>query len=471
MSATRYLLAGVLALLSAGRGAAQHDIVARGLRHGATPPAWMLRRAQEDPGAFEIRRGWKPALEAARERRARLRERGVLLLDPADAAGQAAAVTGTFAMPVIPLLYQDTPGPPVTLEALTDRLFSAAPELLSVTGYFREVSRGLAEVTGSVAPWARVRNADAHYEGDSNGAPPFLGELLAEALASADAALDFRDFDRDGDGLVDFVIFVHPEPGGECGNRNIWSHRWSYDHASGTGAPFRTADGVGVSDYLIVPALTCPEQDGTTRLNDIGVIAHEIGHAFGLPDLYATNPLRMMNAGIAQWGLMGSGNWNTPSSPAHMEAWSKAELGWIPVRTLSAGAAGLALQPAETDGVAFRIDLPPPAGETGPTREYFLLENRQRIGSDRNLAGTGLLIWHVDEATLGRLWPSNTVMEEAGRKGLDLEEADGLRNLDIPAGSAWPSHPFPGAKGVTAFGPGTTPSSAHRTAPTPAASR
>ena len=68
-------------------------------------------------------------------------------------------------------------------------------------------------------------------------------------------------------------------------------------------------------DYLLMPALSC--DNGQI---EIGVFCHEYGHAFGLPDLYDTNG---QGEGIGHWGLMGSGNWNAPSNPAHMSAWAK----------------------------------------------------------------------------------------------------------------------------------------------------
>ena len=39
-------------------------------------------------------------------------------------------------------------------------------------------------------------------------------------------------------------------------------------------------------DYVIQPAWNCA---GPPSAIDIGVFAHEFGHAFGLPDLYDTN--------------------------------------------------------------------------------------------------------------------------------------------------------------------------------------
>ena len=135
----------------------------------------------------------------------------------------------------------------------------------------------------------------------------------------------------DDDGFVDFIGIVHPEVGAEAGagaGTNIWSHRWVL---SGWGAgTYTTGDAragggnIRVNDYTIMPALS-----NSTTMIEIGVFCHEFGHAFGLPDLYDTNSDNGSSSGIGWWGLMGSGNWNSPTHPAHMSPWAKAELGWI----------------------------------------------------------------------------------------------------------------------------------------------
>lgn len=58
--------------------------------------------------------------------------------------------------------------------------------------------------------------------------------------------------------------------------------------------------------------------------------------------------------------------------------------------------------------------------------EYFLVENRQRVGYDAALPGSGLLVWHIDETrTAG--YDAN---DNEDRKLVDLEEADGQNVLD-----------------------------------------
>lgn len=435
----------VLLLCVAAAPAAAQDVVEIGRRHGAELPEWMRRELAKDPAAFEFRRAWKSDLARVKAQRTRLqRVEGPrsLSASPAQLAQRGAAVTGTYRIPVVPVLYSNTPSVPYAAAALERKLYTGPSSTATLTEFYSEISRGLVTVTGDVAEWVQASQPDTVYEGKDNGDK--VGALLREALEKADAVTDFGQYDSDGDGYVDFVAFVHPEAGGECGNDNVWSHRWVYEGWNG-GRPFTTNDGVSISDYVIQPAFNC---DGASMI-DIGVFAHEYGHAFGLPDLYDT---ANKNGGIGYWGLMGSGNWNDTASPAHMEAWSKVELGWMPVTTISSETRGLRIEPASTTGSAVRIDIP------GAPGEYFLLENRQRIGSDRHALGVGLLVWHVDSTAMATLRRTNRVNVDATRKALELVEADGRwdlrRNTRGDAGD-----PFPGSSANTAFGPGTNPQS------------
>lgn len=446
-----FLLAVAALLLLAGTAGAQ-DVIQRGRMRGTQPPRWVRNALARNPNAFEFRRAWRPNLQRARAARGQLRSQGrnPAALSPQLARQNGTAVTGIFRVPVVAVLYANTAAAPYTTADLQAKLFTGPSSGITLTQFYGEMSRRLVSLTGSVAGWAQVSRADTVYEGSDNG--DNVGDLLREALDKVDATVDFSQYDSNGDGYVDFVAFVQPETGGECGpkstNRNIWSHRWTYEAATGRPA-YQTNDGVKISDYVIQPALNC---DGTTMI-DIGVFAHEFGHAFGIPDLYATD---YSNGGIGAWGLMGSGSWNRPSSPAHLEAWSKAELGWMPVVTASPGSAqpqSISLGPAETTGNAVRIDVPNTPGE------YFLLENRQRLGTDRYLVQPGLLVWHVDSARMVLLGNSNSVNNNAAHKSLELVEADGRYDLRTENGRTEASDPFPGTAGVVAFGPSTSPAS------------
>jgi hypothetical protein len=154
--------------------------------------------------------------------------------------------------------------------------------------------------------------------------------------------------------------------------------------------------------------------------SSFGVLCHEFGHLLGLPELYP--PGAAPHEGIGVWGLMGQGTWiGHGQSPPHLCAWSKQALGWVDVETLDASAHGVELPAIERVPRVIRIPASP-----GQSSEYYLLENRARIGADRKIPGEGLLVWHVDE----RVGGFRTAESVVGRKLLHLVEADGRGDLD-----------------------------------------
>jgi hypothetical protein len=119
--------------------------------------------------------------------------------------------------------------------------------------------------------------------------------------------------------------------------------------------------------------------------------------------------------------------------PQHMSAWSKERLGWLTPTVLDPSVKQeLVLGPVENStNQCFKIPVRPDGSE------YFLLENRQRIGFDNSVPGPGLLIWRV---VYGR--PI-------------LETANGVTNLRSDVRNI----PFPTPRN-DAFTPFTKPSSA-----------
>ena len=86
---------------------------------------------------------------------------------------------------------------------------------------------------------------------------------------------------------------------------------------------------------------------------EIGVFCHEFGHAFGLPDLYDGSG----SSGIGHWGLMGSGNWNTPTNPAHFDAWCKSQLGWIVPTEVGPVSMPYSIHSSEMNAEAYKLDI------------------------------------------------------------------------------------------------------------------
>ncbi len=358
------VLAAVGLLAMDSRGWAQ--IAPEDASRPLPPGVRELRESRS--GAYAFGRAWKGM--AARARLAR-ESRGGQALERAVSAG---AVQGNVQIPVFLVRFANTDSvqyPPLELE---EALFSTQPDSLTLRAYYLEQSQGLLNVGGQVFGWHVLPQADTYYEGSSNGLTPNdakTGELIANTLVAYDPAVDFGLYDNDGpdgvpnsgddDGYVDFVAFVHAEAGGECGGTgpNLWSHRWRYTAWPVSGSiPFQTNDPsanggtILIDDYVLQPGLRC---GGVGRVQ-IGVFCHEFGHAFGLPDLYDINGGGAQ--GIGHWGLMASGNWNSPDRPAHMSAWTKQELGWVQTVEIPWPQSTVVLGTVETSRTIYELRLP-----------------------------------------------------------------------------------------------------------------
>lgn len=157
------------------------------------------------------------------------------------------------------------------------------------------------------------------------------------------------------------------------------------------------------------------------ELSPFGVMAHEFGHILGLPELYAPGKT---HEGIGVWGLMGQGTWvGMGNQPPHLSAWSKLRLGWVdPIVVESTQT--VTLPSVEEHGKVVKIFA---KGSQYP-EEYFLIENRRRVGSDRRIPGEGLLVWHVDDTlTSFRRSQDNALHKRVGLLTADSWPSD----LDI----------------------------------------
>ena len=443
-------------------------------------PESYVRFQQENPELFQIRGGWSRKTEAARTRRNLLRRTGQL--DQLMEGGQPSlleqvAVTGTVSIPVVPVQFTPSvPTTPPTASRIGEILFTGPnPPHGTVADYYDEVSYGLLTVTGTVFGYTTLPSADTVYEDGANGLASAVGtanrtgRLMKDALDQLDTTADFSQFDNDGpdgipnsgddDGVVDLISFITPESGGECGNSNIWSHRWTYTGWFGsaytTDDPAAGGGFIQIDDYNIQAGLDCAGNE-----MDIGTFAHETGHIFGIPDLYDTK-MTSPSQGVGFWSLMAGGSWNTPESPAHMSAWEKSDLGWLVPTLLTSPQNGVTLDQVETNPAAYEIDV--------GNGEYFLVENRQAVGFDQFLKTCGLAIWHVDQGVISAKTPANDVnrfqscgmfVETAGQHyGLALEQADGSCDLEANVNRGDGGDLFPGSSNNTSFTPMSNPSS------------
>ncbi len=323
--------------------------------------------------------------------------------------------------------------------------------------YFREVSYGKLNMVGTVAGGIggcyTLPETKDYYDAEGMDRDE---ELVKDAVDEADGDVDFSQFDNDGDGKVDVIGIIYAGGGAHDGcdadaDGDLWPH------SSGLGADYATSDGVDVNRFIIQSEITYGVSDSNCdEMQTIGLFAHEFGHSLGLPDLYDTDD---SSPGVSRWSAMASqyiSTVNLSDTPPHYDAWSKSFEGWTTPADMTGVSGEVVLgQVSDTDDV-IRLLANPDGVEVGGSGEYFLLENRQNSGFDQGLPGCGILIWHIDEAK------SNNQQEghdAVNHRLVDLEQADGLAELNIDGKSADAGDPFPGSTNNQLWDEGSNPHS------------
>lgn len=281
--------------------------------------------------------------------------------------------------------------------AYTGRNASGERVYGSLADYYAENSGGRLAVTGRVFDWVALDDPREYFEEKPMGQREAWRRLLPRAVE--------RVRKRDGDGCfddLDGIVFLYAGRQSYLRPKMLWPHRAN----------------LRVGDRSLPYYLTA---EGGRHFNAINVHVHEFGHMLGLPDQYGRNHA----TGIGKWctmavGHMGGGE-SGPHRPFHLCVWCKEQLGWVKAAAIRPGEAQrLKLDAVEKDtSMVFRIVVSP--------EESYYLENRQRVGFDSDLEGTGLLVWRV-------------------RRGgsVDLVEAHGKAvpnaSLVEPDEIPWPSH-------------------------------
>lgn len=372
----------------------------------------------------------------------------------ARAAAGGAAVSGVLTVVLVPALFQDSPAPATQPDYLQSLFFGGGTGTLAA--FYDEASGGLLTVTGSAAPW--VRTSVTLLEGTGGdttalGIGPSFGAYLLEALDSADVLLDFRQFDNDGpdgipdsgddDGRVDALGFLFTEVARSCNGPGVWPHFSGLAGYNG-GQPWAAADtGVGgqpitASTYVIISGSECDGQP----ISRVGVVAHELGHRLGQPDIYhvVTSDLSGLTSEYRRWvlgcfDLMAGGAWGCgpadafpPFGPTHFSPWTRERLGWIALDTVGTVRRDtFTLAPVQSGRRALEIFVDPAQTES------FLIEYRPATGFDADLPASGLLVYRHDRAA--PLKPDSAAPRHYRIELLEADADSGLLHSHVEGGN------------------------------------
>jgi M6 family metalloprotease-like protein len=337
----------------------------------------------------------------------------------------------------------------------------------SVSSYYKEVSNNqfyftpVSENSGTADDGiVRVKMTFAHPN-TSNHFTDANPKIVRDALLALKDKIDFAALDTDNNGyissdelhIVTILAGLESSYGGKT--TGVWGHRSSL----GGAIQPPTVDGKIIGDGGHLGGYVQIGEMHDTHRATIGIIAHELGHDLGLPDLYDTDN---SSFGLGIHSIMAGGSWGYASgdfqgtSPTHFDAWSKMYLGF----TSAPEATATTLVDAAA-GDVYRVSTPNSA-------EYYLIENRQFVGFDKalqaNVTHGGIAIYHIDDGRIAATWGAgyNNVFTNDLHKGIKLVEAnegtEGFSQLDTKQGYSY-DHYFAGSSLYTTFSENTVPSS------------
>ena len=292
----------------------------------------------------------------------------------------------------------------------------------SVAKYFKDMSFGKFEpefeVYGPVNLGKPLATYGAGYSSEEN-----MGLLLTDACTAVDDEVDFTQYDSNDDGNIDLIYIIYAGFSQSiAGNSTDCIHP-----KSGYLSLAKSFDGMDVKRYGVNNELngTPADQANGPIINGIGLFCHEFSHCMGLPDLYPKSGSiaeACINQNMDYWSLMDAGEYTANGyRPTAYTAWERERLGWMEIGTLT-GPSNVELKSLDEGGAAFRIYND--KDETG--HEYYIVENVQNNGWNKNLFGNGLMVTHVDylssQFSLGGCKVNNT----EGHPRMHVMAADGM---------------------------------------------
>ncbi|MCH5245239.1 MAG: M6 family metalloprotease domain-containing protein [Muribaculaceae bacterium] len=326
---------------------------------------------------------------------------------------------------------------------LNEKGFSDFGSIGSAHDYFLDASTGQFDCDFDLyGPVTLPYNRSYYGANDIYGQDRNAHLMAVHACEALDATVDFTQYDRDNDGVIDNVfIFYAGEGEATTGPASsVWPHSWDVRYA-GENKQF---DGKTLGNYACSNEWESMYPDGA-RADGIGTFVHEFSHVIGLPDLYATNNTYVFTP--REWTVLDYGSYNYNGLiPSTYTAFERISMGWINPTVLTGRADVTLKEISSNEAYIIPTNLP---------NEYFVLENRQKKGFDRELPYHGMLIWHIDY--LKSAWTSNSVNNAANHQRVDLVEANNQTAETTSMTEGRRGNPFPGIKRVREFTSETTP--------------
>jgi M6 family metalloprotease-like protein len=278
--------------------------------------------------------------------------------------------------------------------------FTAHGNSCSVKQYYKRISSNRMEYTNTVVGPVTLEKNRTHYINT-----PCMQEALD--LAISQFGVDLGQFDCKNRGVVDAINFLYA--GETLYEEWLWPHNYSMTYSH---------NGMKTDLYTIQSLGRKPVD------MKIGTFCHEAGHLIcRFPDLYdygSRDGDSDPSAGIGYFCLMASGSHlNKGRFPSPISGYLRNLAGWADNEILLNNPGRFQAKHGDYNTVhKYLLDNKP--------NEYFIIENRTRLGLDTHCKSSGLSIYHCD--TLGsNEWQGGTADKHYQ---CALIQADGARNLE-----------------------------------------
>ena len=312
----------------------------------------------------------------------------------------------------------------------------------SMRDYYRDNSDGVFVPTFDIVGPVKVDRSQYYVNSTKNAT-----QLMIDACTAADSEVNFKDYDVDGDGVVDMIYFVFSGLGSYVqGNdsRLLWPHQFDISYGRNV-----RKDGVKLGRYACSTELL--GSSDWSMLDGIGTMCHEFSHVLGLPDFYDTDNMYDGECVTPEaWSLMASGgDYNYGRTPCCFSLFERYALGFATPQLIEE-AGTYSLEDLQTTNSGYRLNTP-------VKKEAFYIENRQRSKWDSALPGHGMLIFRAD-STSTSVWDNNSVNDNPDHPYYELLRAGGVKSDSYSVSAATASDPFPGSRRVKTINNETSPS-------------
>lgn len=266
-------------------------------------------------------------------------------------------------------------------------------KLNTTSSYYAEVSYGSVSLNFSTLSfWTTLPHSHNYYGSDVGSQIDVnVNAFISDALSLAGPYVNYHNFG--------YVMLIHAgnDEAQSANPSDIWSQ-------ASPGKEYYPSAGADLGLAIVA------END------PYGTFAHEFGHNLGLLDLYDYYPPAGLVGDdfVADWSLMGGGNWLNP--PSSMMAPEKMWLDWISESNVTQVEEGqilnVGLSRLETPGQILAAKIP-------VNTTYYVVEYRSKTLTDSALPVEGVVISYVDESKESGQGPVRVQDSHPSSKTLD----------------------------------------------------